>query len=469
MPCKINFSISSERMMTPPLRTLILAARGFLQGGRQMPKRTTRRIALFGTALGMILIPLLSGKLQAQQIDLNATAEAKAQAGREARSRPVTDPPGPKAVGTFITFDAPGAGTGLFQGTFPASINEAGDITGNYVDANGLGHGFVRAGNSTFTTFDVPGGTITDSASSINPAGSVTGAYTYLNDPDFVNHGYLRAKLGAFTTFDVPGAALIFTVPSSINPAGAIAGTYSDGVTFLPDGSVLCVAHGFLRAKNGTIATFDAPGADTNPLDCGINGTEALGINPEGIILGDYTDTNGNSHAYLRATDATFTIFDPPGPIALFNSLFRGPTPLYMNPQGVITGAYFQTISGNPFGGNYRVFVRATDGTFTTFDAVMYPNGNPSLNIPCCTWSFPGGITPSGSITGAFNDGFNLNHGFLRASDGTITTFDAPGAGTGFQQGTAPMGITPSGVIMGFYRDPKYAHHGFLFYPRSCC
>jgi hypothetical protein len=48
-------------------------------------------------------------------------------------------------------------------------------------------------------------------------------------------------------------------------------------------------------------------------------------------------------------------------------------------------------------------------------------------------------------------------------------TFDATGAGTGFQQGTAPMGITPGGVIMGFYIDPNYAHHGFLFLPRSCC
>jgi hypothetical protein len=350
----------------------------------------------------------------------------------------------------------------------PTSINQAGDITGSYIDANGVSHSFVRASNGVFTTFDVPGGTTTG-ASSINEPGSVTGAYTYLNDPNFVSHGYLRAKNGSFVTFDVPGSGtLVFTTPSSINPAGTITGSYIDDVAFLPDGSVLCVLHGFLRAKHGTITTFDAPGADTNPANCGINGTQALATNSEGIILGTYTDTNSNSHGYLRATGGTFTILDLPGPIALFNSLLSGPTPLYMNPQGVITGAYFQT-SSNLTGGNYRVFVRATDGTFTTFDAVMYPNGNPSLNIPCCTWSFPAGITPSGAITGAFNDGFNLNHGFLRASDGTITSFDAPGAGTGFQQGTAPMGVTPGGVIMGFYRDPNYVHHGFLFAPRSCC
>jgi hypothetical protein len=170
----------------------------------------------------------------------------------------------------------------------------------------------------------------------------------------------------------------------------------------------------------------------------------------------------------LPATDGTFATLDPPGQIFLNNPFSFGNN-LQMNPAGVITGIYFQPISGNPFGGNYRVFVRASDGAYTTFDAVMFPNGNPSLNIPCCTWSFPSGITPAGVITGSFNDGFSINHGFLRATDGTVTTFDAPGAGTGFVQGTAPLGITPGGVIMGLYRDSNYVYHGFLFFPQHCC
>jgi hypothetical protein len=81
-------------------------------------------------------------------------------------------------------------------------------------------------------------------------------------------------------------------------------------------------------------------------------------------------------------------------------------------------------------------------------------------------WSFPSGITPAGAITGSFNDGFTINHGFLRTSDGTITTFDAPGAGTGFNQGTAPLGITPAGEIMGLYRDANSVTRGFLFLPQ---
>ena len=46
---------------------------------------------------------------------------------------------------------------------------------------------------------------------------------------------------------------------------------------------------------------------------------------------------------------------------------------------------------------------------------------------------------------------------------GTLTTFDAPKAGTGFNQGTLPLAITPDGVIMGLYRDPNNLSHGFLF------
>jgi hypothetical protein len=74
-------------------------------------------------------------------------------------------------------------------------------------------------------------------------------------------------------------------------------------------------------------------------------------------------------------------------------------------------------------------------------------------------------MNPAGTITGSFNDGFTINHGFVRTSDGTITTFDVPGAGTGFNQGTAPLGITPAGVIMGLYRDANYGVHGFLRIP----
>jgi hypothetical protein len=63
-----------------------------------------------------------------------------------------------------------------------------------------------------------------------------------------------------------------------------------------------------------------------------------------------------------------------------------------------------------------------------------------------------------------------ITSGFVLSADANewktrIITFDAPGAGTGFNQGTLPLAITPEGVIMGLYRDANNLSHGFLFSP----
>ena len=48
-------------------------------------------------------------------------------------------------------------------------------------------------------------------------------------------------------------------------------------------------------------------------------------------------------------------------------------------------------------------------------------------------------------------------HGFLRDKNGVITTFDAPGAGTGAGQGTQSFAISPRGEVTGFYFDATSA------------
>jgi hypothetical protein len=62
-----------------------------------------------------------------------------------------------QAQGEITSFDAPGAGTGSFQGTFPQQMTAAGRIVGYYRDNNGMNHGFVRSVQGQFTTIDVPG------------------------------------------------------------------------------------------------------------------------------------------------------------------------------------------------------------------------------------------------------------------------------------------------------------------------
>jgi hypothetical protein len=232
------------------------------------------------------------------------------------------------AQSQIITFDAPGAGTGPGQGTFlqtnPGTINPAGAITGFYCDAINC-HGFLRAPDGTFNTFDAPGSTFTF-AGWFNPAGVIAGNYA---DASSVFHGYLRARNGTFTTFDAPDAgtgAGQGTFPYGLNPAETIVGSYVD---------VSNVNHGFLRARDGTIISFDAPGAGGSCQQLSLNGTIAQGINPAGAIAGYYFDASGLSHGYLRARDGTITTFDAPG---AGTGSCQGTIAQSINPAGAIAG-----------------------------------------------------------------------------------------------------------------------------------
>jgi hypothetical protein len=64
-----------------------------------------------------------------------------------------------------------------------------------------------------------------------------------------------------------------------------------------------------------------------------------------------------------------------------------------------------------------------TGGTFTLFEGA------------------PSGINADGAITGGY-----FSHSFLRARDGTFTTFDPPGS-----LSTQTTGINPAGAITGWY------------------
>ena len=102
-----------------------------------------------------------------------------------------------------------------------------------------------------------------------------------------------------------------------------------------------------------------------------------------------------------------------------------------------------------------RGFLRALDGTFTTFDVAQAGTASFQGTIPCCG-------NPSGVTVGQYLDSNFVSHGFERAADGTIITFDAPGAASG---GTSPISITPSGAAMGSYPDSNFVFHGFVRTP----
>ena len=131
--------------------------------------------------------------------------------------------------------------------------------------------GAAQCAAQSFTSFDVPGSTLTF-AQSINDDGAITGHWISSG----FTHGFLRDPDGTITSFGPPDST--GTAPQSINSSGAITGYY-----FGPSGG-----HGFLRDPDGTITCLDAPG----PI-----GTFPLSINDSGAITG-YVFLNGN-HGFV--------------------------------------------------------------------------------------------------------------------------------------------------------------------------
>jgi hypothetical protein len=229
----------------------------------------------------------------------------------------VTHPPYTKD--TYSTIDPPGAcssgtacsGLGTVLTNF--SLNDLGGVTGYYYDAYQVVHGFVSYPPYThITTFDAPGACSSDSnpacatngtyTASINFFGVITGTYY---DAESVGHGFVSSPpytKATFTSFDAPGACSSDTNPAcydlgtgatSINAEGVVVGSFYDASS---------VAHGFLSyPPYTTFTTFDAPGAcssDSNPA-CAFNGTFPGGINTEGVFTGAATDASAALHGFV--------------------------------------------------------------------------------------------------------------------------------------------------------------------------
>ena len=351
----------------------------------------------------------------------------------------------------IISFDAPGADTkpGDFNGTFASGINNWGAITGYYIDANNVFHGFLRGPESKFTTFDAPGadtkpgdfnGTI---ASSISDFGAITG---YYSDANGFNHGFLRSPEGNFTTFDVTGAGGFGSFPIALNLEGAIVGYYTDaGFNF----------HAFLRSPNGTFATWVGPGACDNGQPNGCFGTGASNINFFGIAAGGYEDNSGNfvNHGLLRSPEGKLTTYDVPGAgTGLYQGTGCPGCNLGLNLSGVIAGSY---IDGNNV---QHGFLRSREGKFTTFDAPGAGTG--SQQGTGCSSDCPTSLNDHDQITGIYIDANNVFHGYLRSQDGKIVTVDP--AGSIF---TFSSVINDFGAITGYYVDTNDVYHGFVRIP----
>jgi probable HAF family extracellular repeat protein len=171
---------------------------------------------------------------------------------------------------TFTTFDVPGGTISDASG-----INTAGQIVGHFVDTTNHIHGFLIDG-ATFTTIDVPGAPRTE-AVGINEMGQIVGTFI---DTTGNGHGFLKDG-ATFTTIEGPGATSVG--PHGINDTGQIVGTFGDATT----------THGFLK-DGATFTTIDIPGA---------RGTNAFGINETGQIVGTFADATGYPHGFVATPD----------------------------------------------------------------------------------------------------------------------------------------------------------------------
>jgi hypothetical protein len=81
--------------------------------------------------------------------------------------------------------------------------------------------------------------------------------------------------------------------------------------------------------------------------------------------------------------------------------------------------------------------------------------------------TYPLSINNLGATVGFYYDSNFTAHGFLRAADGKLTTFDDPDAGTGTYQGTWPYSINDFGVIVGATTYPNKVSVGLLRMPNG--
>ncbi len=351
----------------------------------------------------------------------------------------------------IIKFDAPGADTnpGDYNGTFASAINNWGVITGAYVDANDVYHGFLRSAKGSFTAFDAPGADMTvgsfngTSPNNINDLGVITGEYW---DANGFGHGFLRSPEGKFTTFDVPGAGGYGTTPLAINLEGAVVGYYTDSNYLF---------HAFLRRPDGTFKTWVGPDScDTNGSQ-GCYGTGAFSINAFGTVAGGFSDNRGNfvHHGFLRSADGKLKLFDVPGAgTGSYQGTGCPGCSMGLNQFGATAGIYIDANSVQ------HGFLRGPEGKFTTFDAPGAGTG--SYQGTGCPSDCPVGLNDLGAIMGTYVDTNYVFHGYLRSAEGKFVTIDPPGS-----VGTLPYSINDLTSITGYYIDANNVFHSFLTSP----
>jgi hypothetical protein len=157
--------------------------------------------------------------------------------------------------------------------------NNNGVAVGFYTDGNGNNHGYeFNFHTDTFSAVNVPGATSV-TATGINAQGNVTGFYKGPRSGG--TRSFVRIG-GQVRTFGAPTSGN--TTAFGINNSNEVVGAYVIGR------GARAVTHGFVRTA-GSFRSIDDPN--------GIGTTLVNGINDNGVIVGFYTDSKGNTDGFV--------------------------------------------------------------------------------------------------------------------------------------------------------------------------
>lgn len=182
------------------------------------------------------------------------------------------------ADGSLTQIDFPGA-----SGTLAFGVNDWETIIGVYADAQNNSHAFLlRAGH--YRNVDLPGGASTTTTPlSINDRGEIVGEY--VTTPMTNGFGYLQQADGSFALTTAPGSVPQGTFFISINNRQQILGAFADSAG---------VQHNFLRTGS-VYRAFDLPAR------FGASLVSAQTVNDGDGIVGYYLDASSVAHGFVAS------------------------------------------------------------------------------------------------------------------------------------------------------------------------
>ena len=316
--------------------------------------------------------------------------------------------------GELRQYDFPGAVQTEIYGISDAT----GALTGNYIDASGVRHGF-----SGDLIIEPPGAmeTYADFASS---RGVVGGSYV---DADGIYHGYARIPNGDFITTEFPGTAnREYFFVHGLTDSAVIVGRAK---------AVGDVPRTYVGAF-GALHEVRFPGAVS---------TEGWNINQDDSVVGYYDTADGRRHGFIArpvGDDEPIIVRGPAGSGYTFESID-------------VVGVDFLEVTASSDFGDFAGNTKSADGEkivgFTLIDGVF------------TTYDFPGSkntffyaLGNNGQAAGHYEDSDGLYHGVI-LEDGNLRQYDYPDAVQTFLRGISDA----TGALTGDFIDVSGVRRGF--------